>query len=500
MRLLEELWQGEPPLQPRTGVSVRGRPDRVEGERSVRPSCYLNAVEIGDGNSLLYNGFSMCIDVVPSELARRLISSAEGGDFSFLLPAEREHLVNRGHLTALSAAAEQEAMEKLARAIAQRDAESDRQAFRGKMVTFILTYGCNLSCTYCFQSSVRETSCLSSMSEAFVDDFFRNYLHKLFPGTPGDRFRFILFGGEPLLPGNRGVIERILRYAGEHGTVVSASTNAVMLPQMLDLIGPEEGKIQNVQVTLDGEQGFHDGTRISRSGGPTFEKTIRALHHLMEAGAKAIVRVHLHPDGLESTAALADYLEREGILGHGNVELYFAPVHSFHAKDISSSDFDVFSRLFEHVALKQKKPPIQNFDVLEQVMNVKSARNWSQPRYCAVSAGVHRAVDPLGDVYECLEEAGDREKRIGTLAGGEIEYFELKETYQNRYLINMPECLKCSIALFCGGGCISKTRTQGGAFSNRFCLQNKVFVGQTLKAYFLLNRAGNGDTGSASVC
>ncbi len=468
----------------------------------MRPSCYLNAVEIGDGNSLLYNGFSMCIDVVPSEIARRLASWKDGEDISFLTAAEKEHLAGRGHLTRLTIEGEREELTKLAQAIAKRDMESNRQPLSGKMVTFILTYQCNLSCTYCFQDSVRKTSTPAAMGKAFVDDFLRNYLDKLFPDTPKSRVRFILFGGEPLLPGNRGTIERILQYAEEHRIVVSTATNALMLPNMLDLIGPQKGKINNVQVTLDGEQIFHDATRVTSSGAPTFERTIRALRHVIESEAKAIVRVHLHADRLESTRGLVEYLDREKILGHGNVEIYFAPVHSFHAKDISRRELDIFTGLFEYVALRQQKPPIQNFDFLEQIMDMKTLKNRAQPRYCAVSTGSHYAVDPLGDIYECLEEAGDREKRIGRISGGEIESFALREVYKGRYLTNMPECLKCPIALLCGGGCISRTRTQGGSVFNQFCLQNRLFVGQTLRACFLLkqgdcgNRYGDHITGN----
>ncbi|MCE5333341.1 MAG: hypothetical protein LLG06_02005, partial [Desulfobacteraceae bacterium] len=113
----------------------------------MRPSCYLNAVEIGDGNSLLYNGFSMCMDVVPSEIARALISSREGGDFSFLLPVEKEHLLKRGHLTTLSAAGEQDEMRNFVSAFADRDLVPNRPFNRGA-ITFVLTYQCNLSCSY----------------------------------------------------------------------------------------------------------------------------------------------------------------------------------------------------------------------------------------------------------------------------------------------------------------------------------------------------------------
>ena len=54
----------------------------------MRPSIYLNAIEIGDGNSLLYNGRSLCIDVVPSRIAHRLVSSRGPGRFSYLTSAE----------------------------------------------------------------------------------------------------------------------------------------------------------------------------------------------------------------------------------------------------------------------------------------------------------------------------------------------------------------------------------------------------------------------------
>ena len=141
-----------------------------------------------------------------------------------------------------------------------------------------------------------------------------------------------------MLPGNRGAIERILRYAKKHGAVVSTATNAVMLPKMLDLIGPEEGKIQNVQVTLDGEQAFHDGMRIPQSGAPTFEEIIRSLHELIKVKAHTSIRIHLHPNRLESTQALAEYLDREGILGHDHVNVYFAPINSFDGRDAPLSN------------------------------------------------------------------------------------------------------------------------------------------------------------------
>jgi uncharacterized protein len=481
-------------------------PDRLAGQaggkETVRPSSYLNTIEIGDGSSLLYNGLSMCIDVVPSQIARRLVSSQEGDDFSFLMPPEKEHLEKRGHLTRSTAAGEQEAMRRLTSAIAERDAGLNRLPFRQKMVTFILTYQCNLSCAYCYQSEIRRTSSPSSMTEAFVDDFFSNYLHKLLHCEPDSNLSFLLYGGEPLLPGNRGAIERILRYAKKHGIAVSTVTNAVTLPKMLDLIGPEMGKINNVQVTLDGGQMSHDQKRVSKSGGPTFQQTITAIGELTKAGANASIRIHLHPGDLETARVLVEYLEQENILGHDRVKVYFWSTEDLHREALSTEEYEIFSRLFQDVALRQHRVPTAHLSFLGQIAGMKTARVHLVPVQCDICvASLHCVVDPLGHVYQCIDDAGHKDRRIGSLAGGEVEYFGLSEDHKKLHIRDKPECLRCSIALYCGGGCVNRLKThQDDSPVAPFCLQIKEFVGQTLKAHLLLSRTDNTGDQAMPMC
>jgi hypothetical protein len=45
----------------------------------------------------------------------------------------------------------------------------------------------------------------------------------------------------------------------------------------------------------------------------------------------------------------------------------------------------------------------------------------------------------------------------------------LKESYHNRHLLNLPECIRCSAALFCGGGCLSEARIQKGTIFTSYC-------------------------------
>lgn len=479
------------------GFSTR-KEDKITRKDNLRISSYLNVVDVGGGNSLLFNGFTSRIDLVPSDMARQLIESKSWRDLSFLSPDEVRHLANRGHLTGLSIRREQEEFRKLAEHILKINEATNRLKNGKRAIAFILTYKCNLSCSYCYQAGLRKNETIPSMDEGFVDEFFRLYLNKLFPHCHKKNMGFLLFGGEPLLPGNRGAIERILHYAKKYGTVVSASTNAVMLPQMVDLIGPQEGKINNVQVTLDGGQLFHNEVRIAQSGAPTFDEIIRSIRVLIKAKAQAIIRIHLHPDRLESARALAEYLEREGILGHEHAYAYFTPINSFGG--MSPSYSKQFSELFQYVALRQKSPPSAFARNLARIMDANAMKSRLKTRFCSAGAGLLRVVDSLGDVYDCYEEAGNKSRRIAVLAEGGVRYFKLRDTYERRHILNMPECLKCSIALYCGGGCMCQARLQRGSIFKSFCLQNKQFVGQTLKAYFLLNQAGKTGPVTEPVC
>ncbi len=455
----------------------------------MRPSCYLNVVDIGDGNSLLYNGFSMCIDVVPSEIAHRLVAPGAESDLSFLMPSEQELLAVRGHLTTLNAAGEREEMRRLARAAAVCNAEPGGVPFGARMITFVLTYGCNLSCAYCYQKEIRKNAGDSSMSEAFVDEFFRNYMDKLVAGGGERSPNLLLYGGEPMLPENRGAIVRILAYAKEHGNFVHTVTNAVLLPTMLDLVGPQKGKINSVQFTLDGGRGFHDKQRFSQSGGPTFEQTIQALRKVIETGAEAVIRIHLHPEKLESARLLVDYLEGEKFLGHDRVKVYFWSTEDLHGGVLSEREQEIFCKLYQDVALKQNSLPTAHFAFLERIMDMKDAVSRPVRRHCDLCvAGLHCVVDSLGDIYECIDDAGHKERRRGVLAGGGVDYLTPGGNSKKPHLRDKPECLECPIAFFCGGGCINRIKVQNGSTAEQFCLQVKEFVGLTLKTCFIMKK------------
>jgi len=448
--------------------------------KSLRPSSYVNEVDIGDGNALLFNGLSMCIDVVPADFAKAIMGRS---DLSFLTDGERTHLLERGHLTFLPSEQERDEFRKTIDFISAKVAKNSRK-HSGASITFMLTYNCNLACTYCFQSPLSQDLRRHSMTGAFVDDFFENCFPQLFPETPKESL-FTLFGGEPLLPKNREAITRILAHSEKFPSCrINVATNGVTLARMLDLVGPEKGKIQSVQITLDGDEAFHDQHRIPSSAKPTFGIMHKAIERVIEAKADVAIRVHLHPHRLQSAEMLIQRLDLEGLLTHPQVYIYFSPLNDYSADQQSQEDVEIFRRIFQHVAKQSGRPP-SHLMYMNSFLTMQGKKDLPTVRYCGLGNGSFFAVDPLGDIYECYDEAGDTSRKVAKFSNGKIEYFALKDEYARRTLNNLPECLDCSLSIFCGGGCPVRAKETQGSIFEPYCQQNKEFIRQTLKAFYL---------------
>ena len=451
--------------------------------KNIRISSYFNHVDVGNGTSLIYNGSTLCIDLVPTDYVERLLDT---GDSSFLSPEEREHLIKRGHLTTLSSRNELKEFRKIVRFILERRNKLDKEA-KAATLCILLTYDCNLACSYCFQKTLDTSVRSAVMSGEFIDEFFDRYLSQLYPNNP-DELLISLFGGEPLLPKNRVAITHILAYAKDHPALrVSVTTNATTITEMADLIGAGSGKINNVHVTLDGDRELHDENRIPNSGKPTFDAMITAVRKLIDLQAHVSLRMHIHPDRLESAQYLIAYLATEKLLDHPQVSVYFSPINTFGSELISLADAARFSHTFQQVAAKTHYPP-SNLTFLDNFLKMQNQKLLPKVRYCAAGSDNFYILDPYGDLYACYEDTGHKDRRVGTLAEGKVKFKLLKGKYFRRHLLTIPECSRCSAALYCGGGCPSEARAHEGTIFKPYCHQNKAFIAETLKAFYLISR------------
>ena len=97
-------------------------------------------------------------------------------------------------------------------------------------------------------------------------------------------------------------------------------------------------------------------------------------------------------------------------------------------------------------------------------------------------------VDPFGGLYSCFEEAGHEEYKVGQIANNTVQFFPLRDVYKTRHLANMEECLKCSVALACGGQCPMNSRAHTGDIFKPNCDGMKETILAAVKHAYLKNK------------
>ena len=95
-------------------------------------------------------------------------------------------------------------------------------------ISLAITYFCNLRCSYCFQQKydglVRKPITLGELDETL------DKITALIRENPDLEVSLGLFGGEPLLPKNEPILDRIFQYCVDKKLKIDITTNGIFLP------------------------------------------------------------------------------------------------------------------------------------------------------------------------------------------------------------------------------------------------------------------------------
>lgn len=422
-------------------------------------SRYLNVIRLdSDGKDLLFNGVNGCLDVVPRALGD-ILSSGEHARLRELSPANLRFLSSRGHITALPPEAELEQFKEFVAGLYNRQT---RQPNSGGII-LLGSYNCNLACGYCFQRKHRPANSGTIMPLQLVDDIFEKHLSSLLPGIV--RHSLSIYGGEPFLPANETVMRRVLEHTKRRPDMpVVATTNGTTVDVMPDIFGPGPGKVNKVQISLDGGRQTHDRSRISDNGLPTFDKILSNIRLLLDRNTEIEIRINVDTDKIETLPGLLDELKSRNIAGNPQVHIYAYPLH----EGISGAESAHFmglgdvTRKIHKMGLEMECP--STFKTMDVRRLFKLARGIGLTRTacCMQTFQQYLVIDPFGDLYACTEEAGYPEFRVGHITETGVEFFPLRTAYKTRHLENIPDCLRCSVALACGGQCGVQCRMKTG--------------------------------------
>ncbi|MEM8533297.1 MAG: radical SAM protein [Chloroflexota bacterium] len=460
----------------------------------LRASNYNIYVDFPDDSEemLLVHGYTGAYDKVSRRVAtyvraletvrppKPLFGAWAPEDGDIVSPSDQAIAVlkQRGYLTEMGREEEHLFFQKLANKL------HTYQQQRGIGYIFMLTYDCNLRCSYCFQDCVRKDTSrvqlLRTMSRTLVDRIFmampqiENHHH--LPAHARSPRSIGFFGGEPFLERNRRIVEYIITKAQEHGGArFSGVTNGTDLHVYRDLLSPDI--IGQLQITLDGPPDEHDQRRIYADGAGSFERIAQNITMALELGVNISVRMNIDRNNVHLLPVLADEIVQRDWHHARNFSAYVSPIHASNEHTDVKTTFGSWEL---DQTLNQLREQYENMYIIgrpddkvkhqAQTLFNHHSDPFLKPHFCGAHSGMY-VLDVLGDIYACWERTGDPNLRIGNITkDGDFAINEpMNELWRSRNVTTNPVCSQCRFALYCGGGCAAMAETHRGKFFTNFC-------------------------------
>ncbi len=335
--------------------------------------------------------------------------------------------------------------------------------------TIILSYECNMRCTYCYQNSEKRIT--AQMTEKHIDniDSFYDTLCSRY-GREKKYGTIILSGGEPCLPQNRSVIKYLLdKWSGEKIIVM---TNGINLPEFINLFNDYDVEFQ---ISLDGTQKLHEKCRKSKAGQSTYEKTLNAIQLSLDRGANVTIASLFFIDEIDEYPSFFDLLESFGWPNRENLIVKFSR-EMYHGADEVDGDYahkiiDAFAKLksidkrAEFISIGGLIPGLASFTKgFKRYLNRKSTQKIYR---CNRLRDFSYTFSPRGDVFFCNSISEN------SMLGSYYPNIIINENRINRLLdrntLRMTKCTECIYKTICCGGCALSALDSGFDINEPFC-------------------------------
>jgi uncharacterized protein len=325
---------------------------------------------------------------------------------------------------------------------------------------FVTNYTCNFACSYCYQSSYQNST---QEFDRNVTEAFFAYINKEFQG----RKKYItVFGGEPLLPGERhkSTIEYLVKRSKQEKIELCFVTNGYYLEEYSDIL--REGLIREIQVTLDGTGPVHDKRRFLKGGQPTFDKIVRGIDKCLESNIAINLRMVADRENIDNLPELAMFAIEKGWTEKRNFKTQIGRNYELHS--CQSSPEKLFDRLslYERIAeLVRKHPHITRFHKPAFSVSKFLSENGALPDPLFDSCPACKtewAFDFTGHIYPCTATVGKAEESLGTFFPAKHLYDDRVLEWETRDITSIDRCKECNLSLACGGGCGSVAKNTSG--------------------------------------
>ncbi len=416
------------------------------------------------GEWCLVHGYRGSIEIVDSGTVKWLKTRLKG---QAPKPKVISRLEKRGFLTISTPAEEQNVISNIV--TKAYDRKKEQAAF-----TLIVSYDCNFRCSYCLQRPTQNKGSdflKQAMSEEILKSAFR--FMDSFEGTP----RLCLYGGEPFLPANEAMLNKIFAWAQERKITITCISNGYCWAEFENFITPEY--IRDIQVTVDGPPEIHDRRRRPLDGNGSFWTIIDNVERALKRNVPINLRINTDSQNIAQIDRLTAILYARGFYDYKHFTTHVYPV--FDNKCTSAA------QLFDLQEMRRKLTDLLNKTSGEEqqalkytcrtLLYDKVSRAMENGRF---PPGVESCgaivngwvLDPLGRLYACLERVGNDNKtdQIGTFYPKVVYFSESLTSWRDRVNnVLLGKCLDCQYVLLCGSGCQARAIRGTGSNLGKDC-------------------------------
>jgi len=334
-------------------------------------------------------------------------------------------------------------------------------------IFFVTNYSCNFACSYCYQDQYNNP--VLSLSDEIIDAFFM-YVNEKFAG----RKKYItVFGGEPLLNNSRQkeLISRIICKANELNLELSFVTNGYALKEYCEILS--DGRIREIQVTLDGTEKVHNSRRFLKGGNGTFSKIVEGIDECLKKGININLRMVADRENIDNLPELAEFAIKKGWTSSPLFKTQIGRNYELH--HCQSTPDKLFDRitLYEHIyQLVKQNPQILGFYKPAYSVTKFLWENGELPDPLFDSCPACKtewAFDYTGRIYSCTATVGKEDEALGTFYPSISLDEELVQEWESRDVTSIRECHGCNLKLACGGGCGSVAKNKSGRICSPDC-------------------------------
>lgn len=349
-------------------------------------------------------------------------------------------------------------------------------------IFFVTNYTCNFACTYCYQDQYSNPHL--ELNNDVIDAFF-NYVNQEFAG----RKKYItIFGGEPLMNSSKQkeLVTRILENTVKADLEVSFVTNGYALEEYSEIL--KNGKIREIQVTLDGTEKVHDSRRFLKGGNGTFAKIVKGIDACLENHIDINLRMVMDRDNIGDLPGIARFAIDKGWTKSPYFKTQIGRNYELHHCQTSSD------RLFDRVSiyeniyeLTKAHPHILEFYKPAYSVAKFISENGELPDPLFDSCPACKtewAFDYTGQIYSCTATVGKADESLGTFYPDVTRKDSIINQWEKRDVTSIPECKDCSVQLACGGGCGSVAKNRTGEICSTDCRPVKELLELGFASYF----------------